>query len=132
MQTIRRYTDKPVDYAMVTEFTPEQAAVIAPMEHERWIREHQMMGWVSGTDYETLPLPDGINPDTPKGREMRRAMREQMRCHKLAMEGTVTSEDIRNHYRSLSEEDQGKDWKPFNSMLQILKKYDGLRIYSLD
>ena len=126
------YTDKPVDYAMVTEFTPEQAAVIAPMEHERWIREHQMMGWVSGTDYETLPLPDGINPDTPKGREMRRAMREQMRCHKLAMEGTVTSEDIRNHYRSLSEEDQGKDWKPFNSMLQILKKFDGLRIYSLD
>jgi hypothetical protein len=55
-----------------------------------------------------------------------------MRCHKLAMEGTITSEEIREHYNGLSEEDQGKDWKPFNSMLQLLKKFDGLRIYKLN
>ncbi len=127
------YTDKPVDYEMVTEFTPEQAAVFAPMEHERWIREHQMMGWVYGKDYENLPLPDkDVKNDSPEGKEMRRAMREQMRCHKLAMEGTITSEEIREHYNGLSEEDQGKDWKPFNSMLQLLKKFDGLRIYKLN
>ena len=42
------------------------------------------------------------------------------------------TEDIRDHYFSLSEEDQDKDWKPFNSMLKLLKKFDGLRIYKLD
>ncbi len=125
------YTDKPVDYEMVTEFTPQEAAVFAPMEHERWIRDHQMMGWIFGTDYETVPLPEGVDSDSPKGKTMRKAMREQMRCHKLAMDGTVSTEDIRVHYQSLSEADQDKDWKPFNSMLKLLKKFDGLRIYRL-
>ncbi len=122
------YTDKPVDYEMVTQFTPEQTAVFAPMEHERWIRDHQQMGWVYGKDYETVPLPGTADP---ADRELRRALREQMRCHKLAMDGPVTPEDIREHYLSLSPEDQGKDWKPFNSMLRLLKKFDGLRIYRL-
>ena len=126
------YTDKPVDYEMVTEFTPEQAAIFAPLEHERWIRDHQMMGWVYGRDYETLPLPDDVNRNTPEEKALRQTRREQMRCHKLAMDGTVTTEDIRDHYFSLSEEDQDKDWKPFNSMLKLLKKFDGLRIYKLD
>ena len=126
------YTDKPVDYEMVTEFTPEQAAVFAPLEHERWIREHQMMGWIYGKDYEIVPLPDKIKTSSPEGKELRRAIREQMRCHKLAMDGMVTAEDIREHYNSLPEADQDKDWKPFNSMLKLLKKFDGLRIYRLD
>jgi hypothetical protein len=55
-----------------------------------------------------------------------------MRCHKLAMDGSVTTEDIREHYLALPVEDQDKDWKPFNSMLKLLKKFDGLRIYKLD
>ena len=126
------YTDKPVDYEMVTEFTPEQAAVFAPLEHERWIRDHQMMGWVYGKDYETLPLPEDVAFNSPEGKALRQARREQMRCHKLAMDGTVTTEEIRDHYFTLSEEDQDKDWKPFNSMLRLLKKFDGLRIYRLD
>ena len=120
--------NKPVDYEMVTEFTPQQAAVFAPMEHERWIRDHQMMGWVYGKDYESVPLNCKIEEE----KQMRAALREQMRCHKLAMDGPVSMEDIRQHYLSLSEEDQDKDWRPFNSMLKLLKKYDGLRIYHLD
>ena len=47
------------------------------------------------------------------------------------MEGSPSSEEIRAHYFSLSEKDQDKDWKPFNRMLQLLKKFDGLRIYQL-
>ncbi|MCR5795905.1 MAG: hypothetical protein K6G61_11235 [Solobacterium sp.] len=126
------YTDKPVDYEMVTEFTPEQAAVFAPMEHERWIRDHQMMGWTHGTDYETLELPAKIDYNSAEAKKIRQARREQMRCHKLAMDGTVTTEDIREHYLSLSVQDQDKDWRPFNSMLKLLKRFDGLRIYRLD
>ena len=116
------YTDRPVDYDMVPAFTPEQAAVIAPLEHERWVREHLTMGWRFGMEYETLPLPE----DSP---EARRALREQLRCHRLAMDGDPSSEEIRMHYFDLPEEDQDKDWKPFNRMLKLLKKFDGLRIY---
>ncbi|MBO4514659.1 MAG: hypothetical protein J5721_03180, partial [Lachnospiraceae bacterium] len=126
------YTDKPVDYEMVTEFTPQQAAIFAPLEHERWIREHQAMGWVYGKDYEVVPLPKGIKSDSPEGVEMRKTLREQMRCHHIAMDGSVTTEDIRDHYLALPEEFQDKDWKPINSMLKLLKKFDGLRIYKLD
>lgn len=126
------YTDKPVDYEMVTEFTPKQAAVFAPMEHERWVREHQMMGWVYGNDYETVELPGITDQDSPEAKELRGTLREQMRCHKLTMDGTITTDDIYEHYLGLSEEDQGKDWKPFNSMLKLLKKFDGIRIYKLD
>ena len=36
------------------------------------------------------------------------------------------------HYYTLSANDQGKDWLPFNSMLKLLRKFDGLRIYKLD
>ena len=30
------------------------------------------------------------------------------------------------------EEEKGKDWEPFNSMLKLIKKFDGLRIYRLN
>ena len=126
------YTDKPVDYEMVTEFTPEQAAIFAPMEHERWVREHQMMGWVYGKRYENVKLPKGLSKDEKAA--MRGALREQMRCHKLTMNAPKTSAEIKAHYDSLPESEQDKDWKPFNSLLKILKKFDGVRIYvySLD
>lgn len=118
------YTDRPVDYEMITEFTAGQAMSFAPMEHERWVKEHRAMGWRFGREYETLPLED----DTPKARK---TLREQLRRHKLMMDGELTSERIIEHYESLPEEDQDKDWKPFNIMLKLLKKFDGLRIYRL-
>ena len=121
----RFYTDKPVDYPMVTRFTPSQAAVFAPMEHERWIREHIAMGWRFGDDYETVSLD--IAPEEME--KARKALREQTRRHKLVMDGNPTSEEILDHYNHLSEDDQGKDWRPFNTMLTLLKKFDGTRIY---
>ncbi len=122
------YTDKPVDYEMVTRFTPNQAAVFAPMEHERWVREHIAMGWRCGDEYESLPLEVSGEEE----RRARKALREQMRRHKLVMDGNPTSSEIFEHYENLSEDDQGKDWKPFNKMLTLLKKFDGTRIYRLD
>ena len=121
------YTDRPVGYELVTRFGPKDAAIFAPLEHERWVREHQAMGWRYGTAYETLPL------DVPNEEEKaaRAALREQLRCHKLMMDGKLTQEKIRAHYQSLNKMDQDKDWKPFNNLLLLLKKFDGLRIYRL-
>ena len=116
---------------MVTQFEPQDAAVFAPLEHERWVLEHQNMGWHFGDEYETISLPEEVELSKDEEKKYRKALREQMRHHKLTMDGEVTAELIKQHYLSLSEEEQDKDWKPFNSMLALLKKYDGLRIYRL-
>lgn len=121
------YTDKPVDFEMVTHFSAKDAAIFAPMEHERWVREHQGMGWRYGTDYETLPL------DVPRGQEKaaRAALREQLRCHKLCMNGRLTHDEIRAHFQRLPRVYRDLDWKPFNRLLELLKKFEGSRIYRL-
>ena len=121
------YTDKPVDFEIVSRFTPEQTAVFAPLEHERWVREHRSMGWISGNAYETVSY-------NGEGRSMysyRKAFREQMRMHKLAMDKDPTKEEIFAHYEALPESEKGKDWEPFNSMLKLIKIFDGLRIYKI-
>ena len=117
------YTDRPVDFEMLHAFTAEQTAVFAPMEHARWVREHRAMGWTAGNLYETAPVEAGTN---------RYALREQMRQHKLCMNGDFGELEIARHYLNLPEADQGKDWKPFNSMLKLIRKFDGLRIYKLE
>ena len=121
------YTDKPVGYDLVTRFGPKDAAIFAPMEHERWVLEHQAMGWRYGTAYQTVKL----SVSKEKIRAERSALREQMRCHKLMMDGKLTHDEIRAHWQRLPRADQGKDWKPFNKLLELLKKFDGLRIYRL-
>ena len=122
------YTDRPVDYEMIPEFTPAQMDLIAPMEHRRWLMEHQQMGWLEGSLYETAE----VNPEPGVSeKNYRKALREQLRMHKLMMEGPLTEDRVRHHYDHLSVEDQGKDYKPFNSMLKLVRKFDGLRIYQL-
>ena len=116
------YTDRPVDFPMITAFTSKQTAVFAPMEHERWVREHISMGWKYGEAYEMLT-------DDPAERKV---LREQFRMHKLAMDGDPTEKEIKKHYDGLSEYDKGKDWLPFNNMLALIKLFDGLRIYKLE
>ncbi len=126
------YTDRPVDYRMITAFTGEQIAVIAPMEHERWVREHISMGWRHGDLYETLPLPPALTDVFGTEKAARKALRELLRMHKLTMDGNPTEEEIFAHYDALPPEDQEKDSAPFNSMRKLVRKYEGLRIYALN
>ena len=119
------YTDRQVDFDMLEEFTPEQVLLFAPLEHERWLREHQSMGWRSGDLYEHVPVPR----DTDE-KSYRAALREQTRCHKLVLDGELTRERIISHYQEhLSEYEKQKHIQPFNSMLQLMRKFDGVRIY---
>lgn len=117
------YTDRPVDYDMLTAFDASQTQVFAPMEHERWVLEHQGMAWTAGDAYEHLPLAEG---------ESAKDLRERLRMHKLTLNPGFSHEEILAHYQQLSEEDQGKDWEPFNTMLELIKLFDGLRLYKLD
>lgn len=112
------YTDKDVDYDMVTEFTPDNMDMFGPMEHSRWIREHMAMGWGCGS-YED------------------KAEREQLRLHPMMMEFNgetdeqVIEEMIRKHYLELPKDEQDKDTEPMNYMLKLIKEFEGLRIYRL-
>lgn len=81
------YTDRQVDFDMLEAFTQEQIHRIAPLEYERWLREHQSMGWRMGDLYERVPVPRDIDE-----KSYRAALREQMRCHKLVMDGELTKE----------------------------------------
>ena len=145
------YTDKPVDFEMLNRFSQKELNLIAPMEHERWVREHISMAWTAGNEYEcvglteeearklkcaSVPLTEDEEAALAKGetslKEIRSGYREQLRRHKLGMHGAISSADIREHYMELPPEEQGKDWKPMESMLKLIKKYDGLRIYRLN
>ena len=119
------YTDRQVDFDMMEAFSPEEIECIAPMEHERWVREHQSMGWSCNDFYEHVPVPR----DIPE-KEYRAAIREQTRCHAMAMDGEVTKEMIFRHYRDcLQGSEKDKDSQPFNYMLRLIRRFDGLRIY---
>lgn len=116
------YTDRPVDYPMLIKFTEKDIDVIGPLEHERWLREHIAMGWV----YSTMHTEEKYKSDS-------KAIREQTRGHHdmvILEDGEeLTPETAREHYHQLNADEQDKDVKPMNSMLELIKKYDGLRIY---
>ena len=122
------YTDRQVDFDMLEAFTPEQIRRIAPLEYERWLREHQAMGWRSGDFYDLAPVPRDVGE-----KSYRAALREQTRCHKLAMDGELTQERIISHYHEhLSEYEKQKNYQPFNNLLKLMRKFDGVRIYRYD
>lgn len=119
------YSDQSVDYDVLKEFTTEQIDRVGPMEYERWVLFHKSMGWSEGDLYEKVPVPDGVDE-----KAYRLMLREQMRCHKLAMnDRDLTSEQIYRHYDELPESEKDKDKLLFNGMLQLVRKFDGLRIY---
>ena len=125
------YTDKPVDFDLLSVFTAQQAETIAPLEHERWLREKRSMGWQYGDAYKTIPAAFVPFAALVGERDLRKMLREQFRMHELAMSGEISAEAAREHYLALPEAEQQKDIQPFNSMLRLIKKFDGLRIYRL-
>ena len=83
------------------------------------------MGWRNGDLYERVPAPPGADEKT-----FRAALREQTRCHRLVMDGELTKERIIAHYQEhLSEYEKQKNYQPFNRMLKLMRKFDGVRIY---
>lgn len=119
------YSDRSVDFDVLKEFTTEQLDCFVPMEYERWVLERQSMGWRAGDLYDNVPVPEGEDADA-----YRETVREQMRCHRDAIDGKDLSEEqIYKHYGELSDRNKEEDRLPFNSMLQLVRKFDGLRIY---
>ena len=79
------------------------------------------MGWVNGDLYETIPLSEDLLKRYGDEKNARKALREQMRMHKLTMNGNPSQTEIFAHYEALPLEERRKDYEPFNSMLKLIK-----------
>ncbi len=97
------YTDAETDYPMLEEFTEEELAHLARLEHSRWQAEKESMGWVYGTDYSNG------------------AERAKKRHHKDMVP-----------FEQLNHEDILKDSEPMRMMVRLLKLFDGLSIYRMN
>ena len=59
------------------------------------------MGWIRGDLYETAELPEEMIRQYGDETTARKALREQLRMHKLTMDGEPKREEIIAHYESL-------------------------------
>ena len=105
------YSDRLLNHEEVKSFTDDEKKTIAPLEHGRWMRERLNMDW---------------HVAEKKIRD--KAVREQLRCHHLLLEGQPTDEDIENHFDSLTDADKEKDRILFPTLSRILNS-EGVRIY---
>lgn len=94
------YTDRAVDYPVLTDFTPSELDILARLEHRRWQEEKEEMGWQYGTEYHD------------------RRERALTRRHKDMVD-----------FSHLSPADIEKDAQPLRYMIRLLNLFDGLRIY---
>ena len=103
------YTDRPVEYEQLTDFSAEELTTLAEDEHERWSAEKLAMGWVFG-DAHMEAANGGVD----------KAMRERTRCH----HDLVPFEQL-THAEAL------KDSEPMRKMLELIREFGGLSIYRM-
>lgn len=94
------YTDRAVDYPVLTDFAAGELETLARLEHQRWQEEKEEMGWQYGTGYQD------------------RRERALTRRHKDMVD-----------FSRLTPEDIAKDAQPMRYMIRLLNLFEGLRIY---
>lgn len=114
------YTDRAVAYPPLDHFKDEDMDVIGPLEHERWLWVHHVMGWKYDEKYTTFDKEE-------QGR-----IREMTRTHKLMLKnGPYLHDNMIKHYHDLPGEEQEKDTEPMNKLLGLLSMLDGVKFYRL-
>ncbi len=124
------YTMNDIGLEMVETFSAKELEKIGPMEHKRWLQEHYDMGWAYG---------DPGQPAYAQERERRRIHKdmiplppEQLKLTGAFDEkGCITREAAEENYKRLNKAEQDKDTMPMECMLEMLRVFDGLRIYRL-
>lgn len=104
------YTDRPVEYEQLVEFSESELATIAKNEHERWCNEKYSLGWDFGTSH--VGALNGERNDN--------AMRERTRLHHSLVP-----------FVELSHAEVLKDSEPMRKMLALIREFDGLSIYRM-
>lgn len=116
------YTDRSVDFEMVTSLTGEQILVIGRAEHRRWLQEHYDMGWTYGEPLKSLR--DSLRTHCD--------MIPELGYDELNANGwIITPERANENYDRIGKEEQDKDTEPMDCMIAMMKMFDGIRIYKL-
>ena len=98
------YSEKELDYPVVSEFDEKDASYLAAQEHVRWVKNRIRYGWTYGVF----------------GKDYNRANREEVKKHKSIVP-----------YEILSQEEKDKDIVTINNMIKFLnKECDGIKVYS--
>ena len=118
------YTDRPVDYDMVQEFTEDDINTMAPLEHRRWLRRNYEMGW-------TWIKEKQKNRDDRENSRKHYCMIPDDKMQAAVVNGRITREAAKENFDRLPDYEKGKDAEPLKFMLDLLQVYDGLRIYRL-
>lgn len=98
------YTDRPVDFEPVTDFTNDELKIMTVAEQIRWDAEKRDMGWKEGNEHKTQNDSE--------------TARERLRTH-----------DAMGTYDSLSDPNKKKIRDALTNMPKVLLEYDGLTIY---
>ncbi len=121
------YTDRPVDFELYERISDEDSIKIGPMEHFRWLKEHEEMGWT---------YVDGENYDRENGEGLYKEKRELKRFHtdmvpaELMQGKTEIDETVaKANYDRLEKGEQDKDTEPMDLMMVLLPAYEGVRFY---
>lgn len=130
------YTDRPVAYPLMDHFTDDDMSVIGPMEHERWLWVHHIMGWTYDDKYESFleykTDENGKKTATTESELKCSIIREQTRTHKLMLKsGEYNKENAFKHYKNLEQSEKDKDTEPMNKLLDLLMLLDGVKFYSI-
>lgn len=125
------YSDKPMDFDIVTQFGDELNTVMGPIEHERWCFEHWIMGWRFGSDYKKIAEETGRSETI---------LRECTKTH-VDMPETEGSGYTKQlgiaHFEKLTEaeghaaDSREKDTRSMNNLLKVLSEEDGIKVYRL-
>ncbi len=103
------YTDRAVNFELKKFFDVDELVTMGIREHARWDAEKIMMAW------------EKADSETTKLFAEKKVIREQLRMHNL----------IDTAFESLPKEEQLKDQRPLNTMMEKLREFDGIRIYKL-
>ena len=103
------YTDRAVDYELLTAFSDKELDALARSEHARWCEEKLALGWRFGDAH--VERHDGT---------INSVMRERTRLH----HDLVPFDD-------LPDQEVLKDSAPMEKMLELIQEFDGLSIYRM-
>ncbi len=103
------YTDRAVDYELVTSFSEMELYDLAFDEHERWCVEKRSMGWRFGDAH--VGRLNGKNDNV---------MRERTRLHHDLVP-----------FEELPDQEALKDSAPMVKMLDLIQEFEGLSIYRM-
>lgn len=128
------YSDKPVDCELVTELGSELDEKMGPVEHERWCFEHYIMGWRSISKEkldQIVKKEEGENKEDTKPAVG--WVRECVKRHPSLFEVREHYEKQTglNHYLEIGKEEQHKDTRSINNLMQILAREDGIKVYRI-